>query len=88
MPEKCKCGRDDTHRGRCWVRRGLSGPTDSVRHIRATKSKPAKAAARPDAAAVFSSIELLDRARTALTHHENMAKQMRAVIDLLEEVAE
>ena len=26
VSENCKCGRDAKHRGRCWARRGLSGP--------------------------------------------------------------
>ena len=26
VSENCKCGRDGKHGGRCWARRGLSGP--------------------------------------------------------------
>lgn len=36
---KCKCGRSQTHRGRCWARRGKSGPPSTVKTAKIEKEE-------------------------------------------------
>jgi len=47
MAEKCKCGRPQTHRGRCWVRRGLKAAPEVTPARRARAAREARQESKP-----------------------------------------